>query len=117
MLQSLRTFTLYAPDLEAATVYYTNVIGHAPYFAVPYYVGWDLNGSELGLVPDVPNVAIGNNTTTYWKVDSVADAITHMLNHGASLHEPITQVGEGMYVASVRDPWGNVLGVIEEQKS
>ena len=116
MLQSLRTFTLYAPDLEAATAYYTNIIGKPPYCSESFYVGWDLNGCELGLVPDVPNPVFGNSTTTYWKVDNVADALAHMLNHGATEQEPITEVGEGMFVASVRDPWGNVLGVIQEPK-
>ena len=116
MFKGLRTITYYAPDLEAAKSFYTQVVGQPPYFAEPYYVGWDINGFELGLVPDPLNVAIGNNTSTYWRVDSAADAIAHLLKSGATLHEPISQVGEGMFVASVRDPWGNVVGVIEEQK-
>ena len=60
------------------------------------------------------NPVFGNTTTTYWKVDSVADAVAHMLSHGATAHEPITEVGKDLYVASVRDPWGNILGVIQE---
>jgi catechol 2,3-dioxygenase-like lactoylglutathione lyase family enzyme len=57
MLQGLRTVIYHVSDLAGATTFYTNVVGHAPYFNEPFYVGFNVGGYELGLIPDGDGVA------------------------------------------------------------
>jgi catechol 2,3-dioxygenase-like lactoylglutathione lyase family enzyme len=84
MLLGLRTAIYPAPDLERAKHWYREVLGQPPYFDQPFYVGFAVCGFELGL-----------------------------LALGAAALEPVTEVGEGIRVAAVRDPFGNRLGLIQ----
>jgi predicted enzyme related to lactoylglutathione lyase len=107
MLQGLRT-TIYATaDLAQAAAWYGSLLGLAPYFNQPYYVGFNVGGYELGLVPD------GDGATTYWGTADIEAEMKRVLAIGASLHSPIKEVGEGIRVASVKDPFGNIVGMIE----
>ncbi len=51
-IRGLRTAIYPAPDLSAAKNWYSKVLGLEPYFDQPFYVGFTVGGSELGLVPD-----------------------------------------------------------------
>ena len=90
MLLGLRTALYPAPDLASAKAWYEQVTGVKPYFDQPFYVGFNVGGFELGLVPDATP---GES--------------------GASALWGVTDVGEGIRVAAVRDPFGNRLGIIE----
>ncbi|AKU90945.1 VOC family protein [Vulgatibacter incomptus] len=107
----LRTASYAAPDLDAAKAWYIEVLGKAPYFDQPFYVGFNVAGFELGLVPDAkPGVDGG---VAYWGVGDARKEYARLLGLGAqSLHEP-QDVGEGIITAIVRDPFGNAFGVIE----
>ena len=52
MFLGLRTVIDPAPDLAAAREFFVGVLGTAPYFDQPFYVGFDVGGYELGLDPD-----------------------------------------------------------------
>lgn len=114
MFLGLRTVGYHVNDLDAAKVWYSSVLGVAPYFDQPFYVGFNVAGYELGLQPSATvatNKADG--VVAYWGVDDAAIALKRLLEQGAILHEDVQDVGEGIKVASVRDPFGNVFGVIE----
>lgn len=114
MFLGLRTATYYTPDLEQAKAWYTNVLGIGPYFAEPFYVGFNVGGFELGLVPDTPKDAEGlGGNVAYWGVSDAMAAHARLLSMGASELAPITDVGEGIRIGAVRDPFGNALGIIE----
>ncbi len=101
-------------DLAAARAWYANAFGVEPYFDQPFYVGFDVGGWELGLMPSEPGVHEPGNrgVTAYWGVDDAAGAYARLLELGAtSLAEP-SDVGGGIEVACVLDPFGNALGVI-----
>lgn len=110
MLQGLRTICYPVPDLAAGKAWYMQVAEKAPYFDEPFYVGFDINGFELGLIPDGQPGATG--ATTYWSVTDVAAELQRLLALGAVLRDPVTDVGGGIQVASVLDPFGNVFGII-----
>lgn len=113
MFLGLRTVAYQVPDLEAAKIWYAKVLGFEPYFDEPYYVGFNVGGFELGLHPVEEGDQLGiGGATVYWGVDDIEDAIGRLLEHGAILHGEIQDVGEGILVASVVDPFGNLLGVI-----
>jgi predicted enzyme related to lactoylglutathione lyase len=113
MFQGLRTVIYRAHDLDAAKAWYASVLGRQPYFAEPFYVGFNVGGFELGLDPDARDVAQGAGPVTYWGVENVDAALARLLELGASAHRAVQDVGGGIRVASVLDPFGNVVGVIE----
>jgi len=113
MFLGLRTVIYHAPDLAAAKVWYAEAFGVAPYFDEPFYVGFQIGGYELGLNPDVRQVQVGNSAGAYWGVADIEAAHRHLLARGAEPREPITDVGGDIRVASLADPFGNVIGIIQ----
>ena len=66
MFQGLRTVVMRADDLEKSKAWYTRVLGQAPYFDTPYYVGFNVGGYELGLHPGGEDLWEGVASITYW---------------------------------------------------
>ncbi len=111
MIQGLRTAIYPTPDLARGKEWYRQVLGHDPYFDEPFYVGFSVGGFELGLVPDgQPGFA---GVQVYWGVSDAATELARLPALGAEVHEPVKDVGGGIRVASVRDPFGNLLSIIE----
>jgi len=111
-LKGLRTITYKVSNIEEAKVWYSRVFAIEPYFDQPFYVGFNVGGYELGLVPDEKNEGKTDGVVTYWGVDDVQGIINNLLENGATSHEEPTDVGDGIIVAAVKDLWGNVVGVI-----
>jgi lactoylglutathione lyase len=112
MFQGLRTLIFSVPDLQAAKTWYQEVLADAPYFDQSFYVGFNVGGYELGLVPDEGEVIRGSSVYCYWGVADIQQAFARLLKLGASEFEAIQDVGEGIQTASLKDPWGNVFGII-----
>ena len=110
----LRTAKYTAPDIGAAKAWYSQVLGIAPYFDEPFYVGFNVAGFELGITPDsaatTDRVEAG---VAYWGVTNADSAMTRLLSLGATEFEPVEDVGGDVRIGAVRDPFGNILGVIE----
>jgi predicted enzyme related to lactoylglutathione lyase len=114
MLLGLRTAIYKVADLEKAKAWYRAVLGIDPYFAEPFYVGFNVGGFELGLDPDTSGARPGpGGVTAYWGVKNADEALARLLTLGAQPHAAVQEVGEGIRVAAVRDPFGNVFGIIE----
>lgn len=110
----LRTAKYSATDLEAAKTWYREVLGIDPYFDEPFYVGFNVGGYELGIVPD-PGAAADRAEAgvAYWGVADAVAAYSRLVALGARDQEPVQDVGGGIRIGAVRDPFGNILGVIE----
>ena len=113
MFQGLRTVIYAVADLQKAKEWYSRALAKEPYFDQPFYVGFNVGGYELGLDPDVSSVTAGNNAVAYWGVADARAAQARLVGLGAREHKAIQDVGEGILVGSVVDPFGNVLGVIQ----
>lgn len=113
MFQGLRTAIYHVEDLQKAKEWYSEVLGFAPYFDEPFYVGFNVGGYELGLDPDVSGVTKGDSAVAYWGVADAASAYNRVLGLGARKHSEPQEVGGGIIVATAEDPWGNVFGIIE----
>ncbi len=111
MILGLRTAIYPAPDLAAAKDWYSKVLCLAPYFDEPFYVGFSVGGFELGLLPDAQSGTAG--AQPLWGVANIEYAYARLLELGASVLEPVAEVGGGVKVAAVKDPFGNRLGIIE----
>jgi predicted enzyme related to lactoylglutathione lyase len=110
----LRTAMYPAPDLARARDWYAAVLGVAPYFDEPFYVGFNVGGFELGLDPDPEDGKPGAaGSTPYWGVTDARAEYARLLGLGARAHAEPKEVGGGIVVAAVLDPFGNVFGVIE----
>jgi predicted enzyme related to lactoylglutathione lyase len=113
-LQGLRTVIYHAPDLAAAKTWYAKVLGFEPYFDQPFYVGFNVGGYELGLDPDAASTPGGNGgAVAYWGVPDAAAALQRLISLGARERSAVQEVGEGIRVATVFDPFGNIFGIIE----
>src|SRR5579863_2254946 len=111
MIRGLRTVIYHVPDLAAAKTWYTKALEREPYFDQPFYVGFSVGGFELGLLPDGKPGPGG--TVAYWGVPNAETAATRLLELGATSREAVQDVGEGIRVGTVNDPFGNVFGIIE----
>lgn len=114
MFLGLRTAIYQVSDIAKAREWYSNVLGFGPYFDEPFYVGFNVGGYELGLQPS-ENEAVNKNegVIAYWGVESAETALERLNALGGTTHEAVQDVGGGIKVATVKDPFGNVFGVIE----
>jgi lactoylglutathione lyase len=110
--KGLRTVIYRVSDIKKATGWYTKVLGVEPYFNEPFYAGFNVAGYELGLQPEESEQPKGASVLTYWGIDDVAKTYENLLALGATEFEKPTEVGEGIIVAAVKDPWGNIFGII-----
>ena len=114
MFLGLRTAIYHVDNIEKGKNWYTEILGVKPYFDEPFYLGFNVGGYELGLQPSEGQSgekAVG--AVAYWGVEDAADAFNHMLELGATTHEAVQDVGGGIKVATVKDPFGNIFGIIE----
>src|SRR5829696_8131124 len=107
MIQGLRTVIYPVSSLAEGKAWYGRVLGRDPYFDEPFYVGFSVGGFELGLIPDGSPGAEG--ARAYWGVPDAAAELARLAGLGATVHEPVQDVGGGIKVAAVRDPFGNVF--------
>jgi predicted enzyme related to lactoylglutathione lyase len=108
-LQGLRTVIYPAEDLEGATSWWTAVLGQQPYFKEPFYVGFEVGGDELGLLPDAD---AGDGAQVYWGVDDVQASLDEAVGLGAEVVAAQADVGGGIVTALVRSPQGALVGLI-----
>lgn len=113
MIKGLRTAVYKVADLEKAKAWYSDVLGIEPYFDEPFYVGYNVGGYELGLDPDLTDVTTGNSVGIYWGVDDVKSKIEEFRSKRISIKNEPQDVGGGIIVASILDPFGNEFGIIE----
>lgn len=111
MILGLRTAIYPVADLDAAKRWYSEVLGQPPYFDQPFYIGFSVGGFELGLLPG--GKAGTSGAQPLWGVADIGAAFARLIALGATEIEPVTEVGEGIRVAAVRDPFGNRFGLIE----
>jgi predicted enzyme related to lactoylglutathione lyase len=109
----LRTTIYRVGDMDRAKAWYAKAFEVEPYFEAEPYIGFNVAGYELGLMLDeTPDAAKADNVLTYWGVENIAEAVKGFLALGASEHEAPMNVGGEIVTASVRDLWGNVIGLI-----
>ena len=109
----LRTASYRVSDLDSAKKWYAKVFDTSPYFDEPFYVGFNIEGYELGLMPEEKPVADKpESVIAWWGVKDAQKAFDRLISLGAISYEAPTDVGDGIITAAVKDPWDNILGII-----
>jgi predicted enzyme related to lactoylglutathione lyase len=100
-------------DIERAKQWYSKMLGQTPYFDQPFYVGFNVAGHELGLVPVADTERKEKGCVAYWGVKNIEAARVALKAKGHQLFEPIKDVGGEIKVASFLDADSNIVGLIE----
>jgi len=109
----LRTTIYRVEDINAAKEWYAKAFETQPYFDEPFYVGFDIGGYELGLQPEEqPTKDKAENVVAYWGVNDIDTEFNRFVALGATEYEKPKDVGEGIIVATLKDPWANIIGLI-----
>ena len=110
----LRTVIYRVNNLKEAKSWYSQALGVEPYFDRDFYVGFNVAGYELGLEPDdSESENKPGGVAAYWGVEDIEASLKRLLELGATKHSGVQDVGGGIRVATVVDPFGNIFGVIE----
>ena len=112
--EGIKTVLHPVSDLEAAKAVYTALLGTPPQADAPYYVGYDVNGQHIGLVPNGGPQGM-TSPVAYWHVADIEAKLAEVTAAGATVKEPTRDVGGGRLVATFTDPDSNVLGVIQDR--
>jgi predicted enzyme related to lactoylglutathione lyase len=110
MIQGLRTVVYPVGDLQAGVAWYSKVLVVAPYYDAPY-TGFTVGGFVLGLIPDDEPGSAGAHA--YWGTADAAAELARLETLGATMASPLQDVGDGVRLFTVHDPFGNLFGVIE----
>jgi lactoylglutathione lyase len=109
----LRTTIYKVGDISEAKDWYAKAFQTQPYFDEPFYVGFNVAGYELGLMPDDTSASDKTtNVLTYWGVENIEKEVARFVELGAIENTKPTNVGGDIMVATVFDPWGNAIGLI-----
>ena len=108
----LRTTIYKVNDIEKAKAWYSKAFQTQPYFDEPFYVGFHIGGYELGLHPEEKPLAKSDAVVSYWGVDNVEETFVFFMSLGAVAFENPQNVGGKIVVATLKDPWDNVIGLI-----
>ncbi|NBE50473.1 VOC family protein [Streptomyces boluensis] len=111
--QGIKTVLHPVSDLAKAKAVYEALLGVAPQADESYYVGFDAAGQHIGLVPGGAKQGM-TAPVSYWHVPDIEAKLAELTAAGATLQEPAHEVGPGRRVATVVDPDGNVLGLLQD---
>ncbi|EZH73704.1 bleomycin resistance protein [Aquimarina atlantica] len=113
MMLGLRTIIYKVSDLDKAKKWYSDAFNTKPYFDEPFYIGFNIGGYELGLLPEeASSETKSDNVLSYWGVEKIDATYQRLLDLGATEHEKPTNVGGEIVVATVKCPWNNIIGII-----
>ncbi|MEU6823946.1 VOC family protein [Streptomyces atriruber] len=110
----LRTVLHPVSDLVRAKAVHTALLGVPPQIDEPYYVGFEVAGQHIGLLPSGGPQGL-TSSLAYWHVPDIEAKLTELTAAGATLTEAAHDVGGGRLVATVTDPDGNVLGLLQDR--
>jgi len=97
-------------DLDQAKATFTALFGVEPHADSPYYAGYEVDGSEIGLVPGGHDQGM-TGPEAYYDVVDINAALEALKGAGAAVVQEPRDVAMGLLVAKVRDSEGNIIGV------
>jgi len=111
--EGIKTVLHPVSDLDAAKAVYAALLGTQPQHDASYYVGFDVAGQHIGLVPGGGPQGM-TSPVAFWHVPDIEARLAAVTAAGATVKEPAHDVGGGRLVATFTDPDGNVLGLLQD---
>ena len=109
MNQGVKTVIYPVKDIAKAKAIFTALLGKEPYADAPYYVGYKIEGQDIGLDPNGHKQGM----TPYYQVDDIKQSLQALLDAGATSVQDVTDVGGGKLIAVVKDTDGNIIGLTQ----
>jgi predicted enzyme related to lactoylglutathione lyase len=100
-------------DLDKARALFAVLFGSGPHVDSPYYVGFSVDGAEIGLVPSGHDQGM-TGPVTFFDVDDISLTIGALQAAGAQVVQEPSDVGAGLLVAKVSDADGNDIGLRQQ---
>ncbi len=111
MFLGIRSVIYPTADLAASRDWFANLLGVQPYFDEPFYVGFNLGGYELGIDPGAD---LASGPISYWGVENASESLADLVAAGATDSSGVSDVGDGLRMATVQLPGGaGLFGIIE----
>ena len=115
MIKSMKSIVYPSSNIEADVAFWTKVLGKEPYFNEHYYVGFKVDGYELGLDPNAISEGV-TQPVTYWGVADIEEEVTRLVALGMTLHEPIQELSSGVKIAKLKDAIGYMFGIVSSKE-
>lgn len=112
MPSGIKTIIYPVKDIAEAKARFSVLLGAEPYMDEPYYVGFAVDGQDIGLDPNGHNKGM-TGPVGYWHVDDIESSLQALVDAGGQPRQELKDVGGGKLVASVEDGDGNVVGLIQ----
>jgi predicted enzyme related to lactoylglutathione lyase len=112
-IQGIKTVLHPVSDLAKSKPVYTALLGAPPQHDASFYVGYDAGGQHIGLVPGGGPQGM-TAPVAYWHVGDIEAKLAEVTAAGATVNDPVRDVGGGRLVATFKDPDGNVLGLLQD---
>lgn len=116
MTSGIKTIMYPVHDIAAARELYGRLLGVAPYMDEAYYVGFNVDGQDVGLDPHGHRKGM-TGPIGYWHVEDIEKSLQALLDGGAEAGQPVRDVGGGKLIATVTDVDGNVIGLLQPPAS
>ncbi len=111
MNQGVKSIIYTVKDMARAKSQFRTLLGVEPYGDQPYYIGFKVGDQDIGLVPNSPE----GGTAAFYHVDDIQQSIQSLVDSGSKVLREAKDVGGGRLVASVRDPDGNIIGLVQDR--
>ena len=112
MTEGVKTIVYPVTDLAKAKTLYGKLLGMEPYMDEAYYVGFNVDGQDIGLDPHGHSKGM-TGPVGYWHVDDIEKSLKALLDAGAEAHQGVRDVGGGKLLASVKYADSNVIGLLQ----
>ncbi len=113
MNQGIRTIIYPVKDIAKAKALFSKLLGKEPYADQPYYVGYKVEGQDIGLDPNGHKAGM-TGPVGYYHVDDIKKSLQLLLDAGGQLQQDVRDVGAGRLIAIVKDVDGNPIGLIQD---
>jgi predicted enzyme related to lactoylglutathione lyase len=113
MASGLVTIIYPVKDLAAAKQLFATAFGVPPYIDESYYVAFNVGGQDVGLDPSGHAKGM-TGPVTYWRVDDINERLAVLVAAGAETQQPVSGVGGGREIATVKDADGNPIGLLQD---
>jgi predicted enzyme related to lactoylglutathione lyase len=112
MTEGIKTIMYPVTDLARARTLYSRLVGVEPYMDEPYYLGFNVQGKDVGLDPHGHDKGM-TGPVGFWHVDDIEESLQALLDAGAQTQQEVRDIGGSKSLASVKDADGNVIGLLQ----